>query len=380
MGTKRERQPGVWQLRVSAGVDPVTGGRRVITETFRGSERAAGLRLAELETDANRNLVPTVATLRTAIKQWRAATDHAPGTSRNYDTAYKAVPKKVLDTSLSKLRADTLRALYDDVINRYGIHRCRSVHALVSGALTWAWQQEWVNENVARRVRPPAPPKRRRTDPTADEVRRLLAAAYPDPEMYAYVRVLATLGARKQEALALRWSHVDFTNRQVQIFAAVDPVTGELKNVKADGERNVAVSAQTIAGLRRWRKAFVERALAIGITPTPDPFLFSRDLEGRQPWRPDYGTKRFIALRDAAARITVDGEPFSDEDESAPISARLHDLRHFVATELLNAGVPAKTVAGRLGHSRVATTTDLYGHAIPASDEAAASEIERRLG
>lgn len=39
------------------------------------------------------------------------------------------------------------------------------------------------------------------------------------------------------------------------------------------------------------------------------------------------------------------------------MDVRLHDVRHFVATQLLSAGVDnVRTVAGRLGHRNAATT------------------------
>ena len=39
----------------------------------------------------------------------------------------------------------------------------------------------------------------------------------------------------------------------------------------------------------------------------------------------------------------------------------LHDLRHLHATQLLAAGVPVRTVSGRLGHANAATTEPTRG-------------------
>ena len=47
---------------------------------------------------------------------------------------------------------------------------------------------------------------------------------------------------------------------------------------------------------------------------------------------------------------------------------RLHDLRHLHATQLLAAGVPVRTVSGRLGHADAATTLNVYAHFREASD------------
>ena len=51
---------------------------------------------------------------------------------------------------------------------------------------------------------------------------------------------------------------------------------------------------------------------------------------------------------------------------------RLHDLRHFVATQLLSAGVDVRTVAGRLGHRNAATTLNVYAHFVEQADRGAA--------
>ena len=43
-------------------------------------------------------------------------------------------------------------------------------------------------------------------------------------------------------------------------------------------------------------------------------------------------------------------------------SLKPHDLRHNVSTALIAAGTPMKTVQALLGHTKIATTMDLYGH------------------
>jgi integrase len=74
-------------------------------------------------------------------------------------------------------------------------------------------------------------------------------------------------------------------------------------------------------------------------------------------------TKRFIARRRAAEL-----ERF-----------RLHDLRHFMATEMLAAGIPISTVSQRLNHSRASTTLNVYAHAVPGSDRRAAETLAEIL-
>jgi integrase len=52
---------------------------------------------------------------------------------------------------------------------------------------------------------------------------------------------------------------------------------------------------------------------------------------------------------------------------------RFHDLRHTHATLLIAAGVPAKVVAERLGHSRASFTIDSYQHVLPGMQADAAA-------
>ena len=70
----------------------------------------------------------------------------------------------------------------------------------------------------------------------------------------------------------------------------------------------------------------------------------------RRPWSPNFVTKRFIRVRRAAGLSHF----------------RLHDLRHFMATQMLDAGVPIPVVAARLCHARASTTLNVYAHAVPA--------------
>ncbi len=60
---------------------------------------------------------------------------------------------------------------------------------------------------------------------------------------------------------------------------------------------------------------------------------------------------------------------------SVGVWARLHDLRHFSATQALDAGVPLPTVSKRLGHRHTSTTANIYAHATSRSDREAADVL-----
>ena len=54
---------------------------------------------------------------------------------------------------------------------------------------------------------------------------------------------------------------------------------------------------------------------------------------------------------------------------------RLHDLRHFHATLMLQEGTNPKIVQERLGHSSFAITMDTYSHVAPGLQEQAANNF-----
>ena len=55
---------------------------------------------------------------------------------------------------------------------------------------------------------------------------------------------------------------------------------------------------------------------------------------------------------------------------------RFHDLRHTMATLLLESDVHPKKVQERLGHSSIAITMDTYSHVLPSMHQ----DVARRLG
>jgi len=58
---------------------------------------------------------------------------------------------------------------------------------------------------------------------------------------------------------------------------------------------------------------------------------------------------------------------------------RLHDLRHWSATEAIGRGHDIRTVAGRLGHANPAMTLRTYAHALDGADAGVAATLATAL-
>ena len=165
-------------------------------------------------------------------------------------------------------------------------------------------------------------------------------------------------GARRSELLALRWTDVDLGLGTMTIRRAIvaGPAGVVEKDTKTHSARRVALDARTVSVLREYRQYLADWAASCGVTLEHNCLVFASDVAMSRPCYPDSVSRRF---RYACRKAGVEG-------------VRLHDLRHYVATRLLSAGVDVRTVAGRLGHRSAATTLNVYSHLVPESDREAA--------
>ena len=164
---------------------------------------------------------------------------------------------------------------------------------------------------------------------------------------------------------ALRWTDVDLTARALIIHRSIASVADGVveKDTKTHAARRIAIDDHTVAVLVAQRGRMEARALLGGVEIAFDGFVFSPVADGSIALHPDLLTGRFRVL---CRRLEIEG-------------VRLHDLRHLHATQLLGAGVPVRTVSGRLGHADAATTLNVYAHFLEASDRQAADVIEGLL-
>ena len=178
------------------------------------------------------------------------------------------------------------------------------------------------------------------------------------PEFGRFLHLAVTTGARRGELCALKWSSIDTDAGTLTIGRAIVEIEGGLfeKDTKTHAIRRIALDEQTLAILADQHTAAKKLAIEAEVELPADAYVFTFDPAGAVPWTPDYATKTFQQIRTAAKQSTV----------------RLHDLRHFAATRLLAAGVPVRTVSGRLGHANAATTLSVYAHFVEASDADAA--------
>jgi integrase/recombinase XerD len=202
----------------------------------------------------------------------------------------------------------------------------------VRGLHRFAVRDGLVEVDVARAVRPPAPPRRLPKAIGVDDVERLLEAAGFDGTPLAIrdralLETLYATGARISEAVGLAIDDVDLQGRSVLLCG------------KGGKQRRVPLGSFAAAALDAYLVR-VRPALAAKGRGTPALFLNARGgpLSRQSAW---------TVLRDAADRAGL-GSGISP-----------HTLRHSFATHLMEGGADVRVVQELLGHSSV-TTTQIY--------------------
>jgi integrase len=371
------KRGNAWQVIVYAGRDPVTGRKRQVSRNVRGTKRDAQAVRAQLLVELGEGQhLGTEATFGELVERWyeHVSPDWSPKTAAETRRMIdKVVLPRLGRARLQRLRPADLDRLYAQLRTSGSASggplapaTVRRIHEIIRRALKQGVRWGWLSTNPAIHATPPRVPKSDVVPPTPENVVRLLELAEAeDPDLAVFLRLAAGTGARRGELCALRWSDIDLDPGTVLIARAMVHGSDGMveRSTKTHSARRIALDADTVAALSKYRARTAERAGECGVGLPEDARVFSFEPNGGTPWRPDVVTNRFNKLRRKAGLDSV----------------RLHDLRHYVATRLIAAGVPVRTVSGRLGHANAATTLNVYAAFVQASDRDAAELLGQML-
>ena len=368
-----QTSPGVWHVRVEAPRDPISGSRRRLNRTVRGSRKDAQRVLNDLAVEVDRGKYHgSATTFEHLIDQWLelAQADLSPTTIRGYRNKINNYVVPALGfRPVKDITARDLDRFYLALTKSAGLSSStvRQIHAIIRRAFRQGQMWDWVSSNPAANATPPKLVKPDLSPPNVEQVGSLLRVATArEPSFGYYLHVAATTGARRGEICALRWRNVNFTTDELFIERSLIEVEGGLleKDTKTHQSRRIALDPDTVIALQLQRGMVKQWAGIAGLQLTDESFVFSWEPDGMLPWTPDSVSRRFASLRDSLGLYDV----------------RLHDLRHFAATRLMAAGVPVRTVSGRLGHANPSTTLGVYSHFVQASDRDAADLLGTIVG
>jgi integrase len=370
-GNVRQRADGRWEARLSY-IDPVTGRRR--SASFYGPSAEA----VRAKLDKARDRVKVEAPVQDStvklaqwIDHWTETTLQASPRKGTTKALYKTLARKHLTpaplgaTPLDKVRKSHIDGLLVK-LRGAGLSdsTVRQVYTVLRAILEDAKLDGLIADNAAVRVPRPRVARKEAKHLAAADVTAVLAAA--EGLRYHDVLVLiAATGLGRGEALALRWSDVDLAGGTLKVAGTLSRVGSELVTSEPKttrSRRTMPLSPAVVTMLKAHRATQAGERLRAGEHSTDSGLVFTTEF-GR-PVEPR-NILRTAAL--AAKKAGVEG-------------VGVHTLRHSAATAWLDAGVHIKAVADLLGHSTIALTGDIYGHASDATTRAAIDGLSGTLG
>ena len=277
---------------------------------------------------------------------------------------------------LDEINGEKLNELYGELLARgradgrgsLSVRSVRYTHTVLSMALKDACRWGLLAANPADAADPPRDSGVRVIDRaerirtwSAGEVKGFLAHVSGHRLAPLFELAIST-GMRRGELLGLRWENADLEAGRLSVTSsrvATRHAVSESAPKTRNGRRSIEVDQGTVSILRSWRVRQAQERLALGPSYADSGHVFTSELG--KPLHPDLTSKLFDRLVGASGLSRI----------------RFHDLRHTWATLALEAGVPAKIVSQRLGHSSIAITLDIYSHATPLMDREAGEMVAR---
>lgn len=185
---------------------------------------------------------------------------------------------------------------------------------------------------------------------------------YPDIRAKTALLLLLMTGLRRGELCGLEWNDIDFENNTITVQRALTVVKGYgviLKQPKTESSiRTMSIPKSVINQLEEYYKWYENNKAKLGDRWINTNRLFTMENGGRI-----YPQK----INDWLDKVL----------KSAGMEHKtVHSLRHTNITMQILAGIPLVTVAGRAGHARPSTTSDIYSHFIKSGDQHASEVLD----
>lgn len=364
-GHIRKRAKDSWTVVVERGRDPITGKRRQLWKTVKGTKKQAEAELARLisSVESGSDVHSTKQAVAAFIEHWLESCERhlKPRTLQRYRELMVRHALPVIGAlELRKLRPLHIERMLlhireKGLSERTALHVYRVLYTALEQAIKW----QIVDRNVAASVIPPKPPKKAVEPPDPADIARLLEAVR-DTEIEIPTVVAIGTGMRLGEALGLRWRDVDLEAGSARVLQTiqVDRSFGTPKTHRST--RPIGLPQFVIDALKTHRRRQNELRLVAGDA------WHDLDLISCRPDGTPLDPRRISRL-------------FSATAEKLGLGYTFHGLRHAYASLMLQSGVDLKVISSLLGHSSIGITADLYLHVAERANQEAANKLDALL-
>ena len=358
-GTIYQREDGKWEAKISLGTDQGTGKRRR-KSIYADSQAEVQEQLNKLlgQDYAGYDIDPKQIKFGTWIDKW--LTDYSkPFVVQNTYEGYEAFARLYIkpllgEYQLNKLTTNDIQKSYNYLLKKGGKKKeglspktIWNIHTVVRASLNQAQIEDLIIRNPIVGLKLPSKKKREMNYLTSGQM-ALYLGTIRTHRMYAAFVLECVTGMRRGEILGLKWNCVNFKSGELKIKETwIKSVSGKTyfsgpKNESS--KRTIIIPQEVVTELKKLKKSQAAEKLTWGDDYQKHNLVFAK--ENGEQMRPDTFYETHIKLIGEAGLGHI----------------RFHDLRHSVASALIDKGFNLKDIAELLGHSSIEVTADIYGH------------------
>lgn len=280
--------------------------------------------------------------------------EYSKGTVQNYKGYLKNHLQYFNEFRLDELTPLAIQQWLDASKNKspYVLNGCRK---LCKASFNYAIQMKLIIENPFSTMRISTEPKVIRKRFTIDEIKKIIKICKTQmPEFYCIFSLAIFTGMRLGEYSALKVEDIDFKNNRV--FVTKQFTRGILKDrTKTRASTRLVNFSDTIGEIIKWH--IKKQAICQG--------LLFRSSKENKPVSPKWIKRKFNLL------LLLSGYPEN--------YMRVHDLRGQFVDLLHTLGLPIVYISREVGHSRTATTNDIYSEIMSEVYTSANKKIEEKI-
>lgn len=290
---------------------------------------------------------------------------------------------------LVKLNPSHIRNMMQELAVKVSPYCANKSRAILSRAMNQALQDGLIHRNPCDATKPLKIAPRKDVSWSNDET-MLFLSTIRTHRLYAAFYLALSTGMRHGEILGLRWSDIDGDTLYIQ--QALVKVKGSyvISTPKTEQSiRRVTLDPETVATLEEHRLKQASEARELKDQWHPDKHLglvFTSEVG--TPMNPRNFDHTWYRLQAATQKAYIALGQTEDEKKARARQIeevkvfphlRFHDLRHMHVSLLNKAGVDARTIADRIGHTDAAFTIKRYAHVFEEQRKAAAIPLLRLL-
>ena len=367
---KRTTKTGTsYQLIVEDERDATTGKRNRHYKTIKGTKKQAEIELRKFITEVENGGVCITSSVK--VKDWipewinTYKKDLEETTRASYIHEFeKHIKNELGDIPINKLHPCRVQQWVNDLTEVDGLspRSVKNIYQCLSSSMKKAKQLKLVTENPCDCITLPKRSKYYAKVYNGAEIQNAMALAKDtDTDMYTILLLGAGLGLRRGEMTALKWEHIDFDNKTINVQENAVAANGKVivKKPKTQSSiRKISIGNNMVEELKIIRQRYRKAKFALGRAFVDSGcVLFKDNGEMFSPYTVTKKWKKFLKKNNLN-------------------DIRLHDLRHSSATALLEQGVNMKTIQEILGHADFSTTSNIYSHVTEKMNKEAAKTMD----